>query len=660
MKKIKYLAPVMALAIMPMSLSPLALTSCNSNDSLWQLTNPDGSLAIDINLSNEGQLTYSVKKNKKDIVNKSVLGMSFTQDNKTYDFSKGLTYVKTTTDEKEFSYDSISGKTSHINVHYKEKVITTKIDDLFMDVTFRALNDGYGFQYSFYKENNEQDVLTWLNEFSEFNIPFNSLTYGMDYEANRQGDIDYYSYETHYMVRDSKNIDDSTIVSMPFGYETNGYYSFITESGLMGSGYHGSFLKRDETGPLAIVDSPAGGSQPDHTITLPFTSPWRVSSVGNYATSFETTIVEDIQGDIEEYKPSQQPDFDYDWVEPGLTSWSWLRAGGDGDFETQMKYVDLSKAMGWKYVLLDAGWEAMDDAEGHLTTLINHATHDEPKIKVLVWVDAKKEPFLSDMDGVLQSYEELGISGVKVDFWDGQAEKPIRLKDQMEDKQTIEQYDKFYQLAAKHHMVVNCHGCNKPTGERRKYPNVINREAIRGNEMHNVYAGQGVLHAFTRGIVGPTDFTPVVMPLQHDVTIGYQMALGILYESGTPSMADLPATYINEDETDTPYTDYYKHLPASWDQSKFIKGNPETYVVIARRKGDNWWLAGITTTQRVINLDFSFLGNGTYDAIIYNGGDRGDETDDAIEKSTDTITRNSKRAIQVTDNAGFVIELRKQ
>ena len=61
------------------------------------------------------------------------------------------------------------------------------------------------------------------------------------------------------------------------------------------------------------------------------------------------------------------------------------------------------------------------------------------------------------------------------------------MNDQMEDKQTIQQYDDFYKIAAKHHMVVNCHGCNKPTGERRKYPNVINREAIRGNEMHNVY-----------------------------------------------------------------------------------------------------------------------------------------------------------------------------
>ncbi|XQP55334.1 MAG: glycoside hydrolase family 97 catalytic domain-containing protein [Mycoplasmoidaceae bacterium] len=623
----------------------------------WQLTNPDGSLSINIDLSDQGQLSYSVKKNNANIVNKSTLGMLFTAPGKTYDFSKGLTFVKSSSNSKHFSYDCKSGKTSHVDVDYKEKVITTRIDDLFMDVTFRALNDGYGFQYSFYSDDSEVNELTWFNEFSEFNIPNYSLTYAMDYEANRQEGIDYYSYETHYMVRDYKNIGKDTMVSLPFGYETNGYYSFITESGLMGSGYHGSFLERDDNNILATVHAPAGGYDPDYTVTLPFTSPWRVSSVGSYATAFETTIVEDIQGDIEEYKPEGQPDFNYDWVEPGLTSWSWLKAGGDGDYDTQMKYVALSKNMGWKYVLLDAGWEALQDEDDHFTQLMNYAKQ-EPEVKVLVWVDAKRDPFYSDMDAVLQSYEDLGISGVKVDFWDGQAEKPTRLTDQMEDKQTIEQYDKFYQLAAKHHLVVNCHGCNKPTGERRRYPNVINREAVRGNEMHNVYGGQCILHTFTRGVVGPTDFTPVVLPLEHDVTIGYQMALGIIYESGIPSMADLPTVYIDEDlTTETPYTDYYKHLPASWDQSKFIQGNPEKYVVVARRKGDNWWLAGLNGTQRVIDLDFSFLGKGTYDAIIYNGGSRGENP---IERTDDIITRDSKRAIQVTDNAGFVIELRKQ
>lgn len=658
MKKINsVLVPIITLSQTPLMMAS-PLTSCGSKNS-WRLTNPDDSLTVDIKLNNQGSLTYSVEKNNKQIVDASILGMSFKNGNKVYDFSKGLTFVKATTDEKEFSYDCPTGKTSHVDVHYKEKVITTKIDDLFMDVTFRALNDGYGFQYSFRSEDENLTSLQWTNEFSEFNIPSDSITYGMDYEANRVGQIDYYSYETHYDIRDFKDIDPIKIVSMPFGYETNGYYSLVTESGLIGSGYHGSFLQKDENDILATVHAPASGKEPDYSVSLPFTSPWRVSSVGSYATAFETTIVEDIQGDIEEYVPKGETKADYSWVEPGLTAWSWLQQPTkDSDITTQREYIKLASAMGWKYTLWDATWENMGD-EDTQKGLVEEAHNSG--VKVLVWADAMKEFANKDkMIETLDWYKRIGVDGIKVDFWDGQAESPTRLSHQMEDKQTIQQYDEFYKLAAKYHMVVNCHGCNKPTGERRKYPNIINREGIRGNEMHNVYSGQGVLHTLTRGVVGPSDFTPVVKPLEHDVTIGYQMALPILLESGIPSMADWPATYIDtstEPATDTAYTDYYKHLPASWDQSKFIQGNPEKYVVVARRKGNNWWLAGVTTSQRTINIDFSFLDNGTYDAVIYNGGSRGEHD---IEKTTDTIARDSKKIISVTDNGGFVIELTKK
>lgn len=655
MKKIKYLmAPMMAISLAPIIASPLALTSCSKDDN-WKLTNPDGSLVVNIDLSDEGQLSYSVEKNNKAIVNHSILGMSFTEGKKTYDFSKGLTYVKTADHEKEFSYDCRSGKVSHVDVHYKEKVITTRIDDLFMDVTFRTLNDGYGFQYSFYKEDKQNEILTWQNEFSEFNIPTNSMTYGQDYDTSRP----YYSYETHYEVRPFNYITADKQISMPFSYEANGYYSMITESGLIGSGYHGSFLKKNDNGVLKTIHAPACGSAPDYTVSLPFTSPWRVSSVGSYATTFETTIVDDILGDIDPYLPEGETDPNYyDWVEPGLTSWSWLlHPEDDANYTLQNKYIDLSDKMDWKYVLLDAGWEGNHlPEEKH--ALIDGAHGKD--VKVLAWAHAMDAKFDDDqIEATIDEYKNTWkVDGLKVDFWDGNGGAPHVF--QMEDKQTLQRYENLYKLAAKYGLVINCHGCNKPTGERRRFPNLLNREGLRGNEFKTVYAPQDVLLTLTRGVVGPSDFTPVVKPIEHDVTIGFQMAMPIMLESGIPSMADEPTVYIGENGEQTPYTNFYKNLPAAWDRSIFLDGNPQTHVVVARKKGNNWWVGGITSAQRTINLDFSFLDSGNYSAIIYNGGSRAHDDEGDIDITRETVNRKTKKLISVTDNGGFAIELVKQ
>ncbi|MCQ2794178.1 MAG: glycoside hydrolase family 97 protein, partial [Bacilli bacterium] len=573
-------------------------------------------------------------------------------------FSKGLTFVNATSDEKEFSYVCRSGKTNKVSVHYKEKVITTKVDDLLMDVTFRALNDGYGFQYTFRKEDASVSSLIWENEFTEFNLPIDSTTYGMDYVPNKTDKGTFYSYEEQYLTRPVLDIDYVSKVSFPFGYDANGYYSFITESALMGSGYHGSFLQKNDKGILATVEAPASGTDPDYSVALPFTSPWRVSCVGSYATAVETTIVEDIQGDIQEYVPegeSNNADY-YDWVEPGPAAWNWyLHPNDQADYDLQKTYIDLAKDMGWKYTILDGGWEG-NHSFSEQKELIDYAHNNGgKKLKVIVWAETMdKFGNEAKMRRTLDYYHELGVDGLKVDFWDGQ--QHTGLPHQMEDKQTIKQYDDFYKMTAEYHMVVNCHGCNKPTGEKRKYPHIINREAIFGNEMGRVFSDQGPINTVLRAAVGPTDFTPVVLPSEYDVTVGYQMALTVLYESGLPSMADLDETYRKD-----LYKDYFSRLPAAWDKTKFIDGTPKTYVVVARKKGDNWWVGGVTASkERNITVDLSFLDVGSnYSATFYtDNGSRGREA--TIEKETEIVTSTTKKLIHLSSQGGFAIELIKQ
>lgn len=176
------------------------------------------------------------------------------------------------------------------------------------------------------------------------------------------------------------------------------------------------------------------------------------------------------------------------------------------DWELQKEYVDTAAEMGWPYVLLDGGWDSTNYEK--ITEFCTYA--EEKGVKVLVWLDA-----LSSFDGGsertltrrLKRYAQCGVDGVKVDFFDGQTMQDLN-EFQGEDTEMIKWYETVYQECAKLKLVVNCHGSNKPTGERRIYPNVICREGVRAYEMYgNLGTNEIINSLFIRGVIGPADFT---------------------------------------------------------------------------------------------------------------------------------------------------------
>ena len=201
-------------------------------------------------------------------------------------------------------------------------------------------------------------------------------------------------------------------------------------------------------------------------------------------------------------------------------------------------------------------------------------------------------------------------------------------------------------------MVVNCHGCNKPTGERRIYPNVINREGIYGNENLTIGSSVVVNQLFVRSVIGPSDFTPVVTPLSEGMTMAQQMALAVLFESGQPSMADYTNTYLKNSDI----IDFYKSIPSLRDETVFLCGELDGYYVAAVRAGDDWFVAGANSTSpNQIKLDFSFLGSGEYEANVFLN----DERDrNVITKTVKTITKDSKEDVAMIKNGGFVYHLK--
>lgn len=628
----------------------------------WTVNSPDGTIAAKLKLDAYGKLTYTVEKDGKTVVGTSSLGMEIEED----DFTV-TTLHKESNRKVKGEYENISGKSAKVTYNANETTLTFKAWTFYIDVVMRAYDDGYAFRYNVRKIDGSSGVMTVIDENTTFAFPKEAMMWAQEYVAIA-GSVNSFAYETDYQARMVESLDSSQYIAMPLLYSVpdSDYYSLVTESELVGSGFYGSFLKvqqdNDFSGVMQTVHTPAGAMLDDNKIGYPFQSPWRVGIVGDMATVVESELVEKVYDDVEYWKPDdydqlsdeEKAIYTYDWVDSGVCGWSWLIYNGtrdQNDFALHREYLRLAKEMGWTYVLLDGGWNA-GTTDDTLSRFVKEA--EKVNVKVLVWCNA-----LSDfgngnvqiLKAKLSRWASLGVAGIKIDFFDGQnATDPTH---QGEDSDTIKWYESIYREAAKNRMVVNCHGSNKPTGERRQYPNVINREAVYGNEFKRVAASVTVNEMFVRNVIGPTDFTPVVNPLSDNITKAHQMALAVLFESGMPMMGDYPSVY----KDNTVYS-FYKSIPALKQKTVFLGGRPDFYYAAAAKTEDYWFVGIINSTvEDTVTIDFSFLEDGQYLAEIFTDVD---ETGKEVTKETIVVTNGDSKTFDVFAKGGVAIRLTKQ
>lgn len=637
----------------------------------WSVQSPDGSIAVNVSLDAYNNLKYSVKKGDTQIVRESDLGMDIQEDDLSF-----ITLYKKSEKNIKGSYDNITGKSTHVDYTAKELTLTFKAWEFYLDVIMRAYDDGYAFRYNIRKIDGTEGTMTVNTEKTTFVLPENSNMWAQEYVSISPSKGNFFAYEVAYQKWNVSEFNSSQYMAMPAVYNVPGtdYYSMVTESELIGSNYYGSYLKTPKgsegTYTLKTEHTPAGITVDDNKVSYPFESPWRVGIVGDMKTVQESNLVETVYYSGEEdytdvyWKPDnydelsaeEQAIYNYDWVEPGLTAWSWLvyhsgtNTRAQSDINLHYEYLTLAKEMGWKYVLLDGGWTGC--GESNLKTFMAEAARQN--IKVLVWCNALTD-FGNGNADILESKLDLwkswGASGIKIDFFDGQ--NATDQKHQGEDIGTIKWYETVYQECAKRQMVVNCHGSNKPTGERSKYPNVVNREGIYGNEMTSVGATFTINELFIRNLVGPSDFTPVVNPLSGNLTKAHQLSLSVLFEAGTPSMADYAKAY-----KDDVVNSLFKTIPSAREKTVFLGGELDLYYSAAIKGGD-YWFVGVANSllKRDVEIDFSFLDeNGEYVAEVYSDSDDLSK----LEKEVITVTKNDVKTFSVKSKGGLVIRLYKK
>ncbi len=596
----------------------------------WNVESPDKTITAVISQGKFGEITYSVKKGNTVVVEEgSDIGIKAQECL----FTDGFTFVSQSTKVIDEHYVNYSGKCDEGYDHANELTVRFEKSEYYYDVIFRAYDDGFAFRYTISNKNGTQDDkgLTFTGETSSFVLPSKSDIYAIKVSNL----TDSFNHEAGYGKYSSDNV--SGYLAFPILYNTGDTWVLLTEAELYGDPYVGSMTKASKReltlqwAPKVIADSVQ--------TCIPFTSPWRMGIVGGLDTIVESNLVEDV---------SERRDEDSSWVQPGVTAWMWLTEGyaGQHDYKIIKRYIDLASELGWKYLILDEGWQPVVNKNGKkydgyyawFDEMIQYA--DDKGVGIIVWV------LCADLDTpaereVLKEWADKGIKGIKVDFFDS------------EDAPHISYYKAIYEECYKNKLIANVHGANKPTGERQYYPNIINREAVNGEEYGGFGTNDAVVWTFTRGVVGPMDVTPRYNPsVNWSTTIGSQLAVNVLFESGMQCMASKPDEYLTGDE----YL-FYKDLPSSWNETKFVSGFPGQYTVMARRSGDSWYVGGMTVSARSVDITFDFLdSDGEYTALIFADGKSRYDTDNKVV----SVKKGDKISVSMLSNGGFVMRIIKK
>lgn len=605
----------------------VALVNCyrKSSETKWDLSSPDNNLRIVVE-SDGNKLFYLVEKNKDSkyvtVVEKSPLGIV----RKDGDFSSNLNF-KSKGEIKiiDEQYQMITGKQSVCRNNAQELVLNfTNENHSEMELILRAYNDGVAFRYRFPENSNE---IYWVtNEFTGFKIPVNGKAWIMPYEKPSEWGPAYEEYYTNAIDIGSPSGNDAGW-AFPLLFNSQGMWMLITEAGLDTTFYGAHIAQNADSGLYKIALPNAGEGLGTGTVeassTLPWSTPWRLIVVGETpATIIENNLVYNLS------EPSRIKDIS--WIKPGRVSWSWWSDHtSPRDVNKLKQYVDLSKDMTWEYSLVDANWNIMK--VGNIDELNKYAK--EKGVGLLLWynsggphtsVTEQPRDKMNDRTirrAEMKKLEEWGIKGVKVDFFQSDKQHVISL------------YQQILKDAADFHLLVDFHGCTLPRGWARTYPNLMSMEGVKGAEQYTwdvrfaenacVYS---TIEPFTRNAVGSMDYTPVTFSdysekTAHTTTYAHELALSVVFESGLQHFADRVSAYKSVPDY---VQEFLKNVPVAWDETKYISGEPGKFIVIARRKGNNWYIAGIEGEKDPKSLAFNlpFITEGNYKCeLIMDGSD---------------------------------------
>lgn len=618
---------------------------------VYKVLSPDGSISVEVKLNH--QISYSVYSGENLLLKDCSLSLQLS--NGEVGFSPRVKKAKTTLVDETVKR-AVPMKNSEVRNHYN--LLSLTMDDGY-SVEFRVYDCGFAYRFILNKEG-EIEV---LNENFTVNFPANYKAHISNTPRFKTS----YEYRYTHTTTEEYGYRDEMIYLPALLEAPTGEKILISEANLRD--YPAMFLRSTGNNgmtslfpkyPLEVEE------EGDRSQKILKEANYIAKTAGTRDMPWRMFVVAKQDKQILEqemvYNLSDKCEIeDTSWIRPGKVAWDWwnrwqvwnvdFRAGIN--FETYKYYIDFASKYGIEYIIMDEGWARNtrdpfnSNPDINLPELIKYGKSKNVDIVLwLTWLTTENNFSL------FEKFAEWGIAGVKIDFMD------------RSDQWMVNFYERVAKEAAKHKLFVDFHGSFKPAGLERRYPNVISYEGVLGLEQGgNCKPDNSIYLPFIRNAVGPMDFTPGSMfSAQPEYnrstrsnamgtgTRAYQMALYVVFESAIQMLADTPSRYLQEHEC----TEYIASVPVVWDETKVLDAKVGEYVVVARRKGDKWFVGAITNQDgRTVEVNLDFLKDGKFTLTSFEDGINADRQAMDYKKRTTEVSNQTKLSIKMVRNGGW-------
>ena len=545
--------------------------------------------------------------------------------------------------------------------NYNELNIGFKSDK---GLTFRLYNEGIAYRFT----TSAKDSLTIITE--NLNIHFHESD-STRYQSSQSFNS---SYETPYEHDRFGEMKGGKLCNLPLLTEKqNGSLVMVTESDLydypgLWLGNRGNAVLEGLHPPYPRTNNYSGNVYSHGQILETYdliakvkgvrTYPWRIFAVAD-------NEVDLIQNNLVYLLARSSELEDISWIRPGVVMFDWWAKkyiyGVDFksgiNTKTAKYFIDFCAAQGFRYFLFDDGWCPKDDLlsvnpDLDMEVVTSYAA--EKGVDIMLWVIW--HALERQWNDVFDQFEKWGIKGIKMDFMN------------RDDQKMVQFYESVARKAAEKKMVVNFHGAYKPSGLRRKYPNVLTREALIEFEYNGwteyVTPEHHNLLPYIRMFTGPMDYIPGTtrnstknsfrksgdFPMGQG-TRAHAMALFVILNSPMTMLPDSPSDYYREQEC----TDFLANIPVEWDETRLLKGKIGRYTILGRRAGDDWFVGAITDWDaRTFSLNTHFLNTGKYQVDIVSDGINADTRAEDYKRSTIYIQKGENIELNMFSGGGWV------
>ena len=545
---------------------------------MYQISSPDGSVELCF-AEKDGQILWSTRKNGVTLSDAAPLGL-VTPDT---DFGSGLKITDVRTGSIDKSYTIPAYKKALCIDRCNTVTLTAENAGGTMIIEGRAYDDGAAFRLILPEE---YEV---VRELSSFRVPENvEAVTGMKWLC---------SYEDQYHPVPVEDLYQNLLVFPVLLRPGKDLFAVYAEAAVFGN-YCGSTLGAEKEDPRTMTVMKAVDQLENIKSDCPITTPWRVVIAGTLAEITDSNLLENLNPEPIVDDPS--------FIRPGIAAWSWMSEHDScEDEQRQLDYVDMAAEMGWPYSVADGNWAGHVD----IPKLVDYAA--KKNVKIWIWDPSARLRDPEEAERKLALWKSWGVVGVKIDFFESDSQKRIA------------QMGMLAEIAAKHRLMLNFHGCTKPSGTIRVWPHILSYEGVQGGEYLANFSsfspgGPDAAHnctlPFTRNLMGPMDYTPVCYESYiTGTTDAHQTALPVIFLSYIMHCGEG-----KEKVERNICKEFLKKLYTTWDEGKLLEGSPANYVTMARRHGEEWFVGGICA-RRPRNAEFTldFLDDGIYEAELY-------------------------------------------